>query len=85
METSKSKPAFGPAKVDNPNFARLYTEMMAWRKENEHEGWPSAQGWVNQVNSRWGIYAAGDFRYRFQKASRAIDNERNGGEEDGEL
>ena len=70
---NNSKPSFGAPKVQNRNYLALLTEMTTWRKENPDCSWPAAQEYVNMVNANWGIYSSNDFRYRYTKATKEID------------
>ena len=73
----KSKPSFGAPKVQNRNYLALLTEMTTWRKENPDCLWPGAQEYVNMVNADWGIYSSSDFRYRYTKAAKEVDERLN--------
>ena len=76
MSESRDKVTFGQLKATNPNWVKLKSELMVWRKDNMESDWPSPQNFCS-ICPTWGQFRVSEFHYRYNEAKLHVDRDLN--------
>jgi len=76
MSESRDKVTFGGLKATNPNWVKLKSELMVWRKSNMESDWPLPQNFCT-ICPTWSQFKVAEFCYRYNEAKQHVDRDLN--------